>query len=138
MKDIKVVKALIKGGANLTKAPMQVPPLQGHDDLHLKYRQSPFILQAASYGTIEIFKTLLDAGCSIAEVGHICLSKRRQHSVVSNVIGASAYHGNKDILDFCSKTLDWPQLDLKAIETADRDNKKSGHTKSEYVDFTPL
>ena len=40
MKDTKMIKALIKGGANLTKAPLGVPPLHGHDDLLLPVQES--------------------------------------------------------------------------------------------------
>ena len=33
--------------------------------------------------------------------GHICLSKRHQNSILSNVLGACAYWGNHEALEYC-------------------------------------
>lgn len=41
-----------------------------------EYRKSPFIIQAACAGSIDCFKTLMEAGCKINETGYICLSKK--------------------------------------------------------------
>ena len=84
------------------------PPNQTSD-----YRKSPFIIQAACAGNIIVFKYLIDAGCKYTELGHICLSKKRKNSVLSNVIGAAAYHGKNEMLKYL---LSQPQLRGSYIE----------------------
>ena len=97
-----------------------MPPLTTDDDCHNLYRQSPFIIQAACAGHVGIIKKLVTAGCSLSEVGHICLSRRRQNSVATNVIGAAAYWGNKDMLVYLLNRVDGGMIDVKAMETSDR------------------
>jgi len=115
-----------------------VGPIPSDPNMHNIYREAPFIIQAACAGEVEIVKMLVKAGCSLQDVGHICLSKRRQNSVASNVIGAAAYHGHSKVLDFCLQKLDNSFVDVKAIEHADRTPSKGGPFKPELQDFTPL
>ena len=70
--------------------------LKGND----VYRKSPFIIQAASYGDLDCFRTLLAVGCKLTDHGYICLSKKKKNQVISNVVGAAAFNGNKDILNY--------------------------------------
>ena len=134
-----MVKYLIGKKVDLTKPPNFVTDVDSDPLCAENYRISPFIIQAACHGTIEIFKLLVAAGCTTNEVGHICLSKRRQNAVVSNVIGGAAYYGNIDVLNliFNKGKNAADMLDVKAIETADRRADKS-QFKHELNDFTPL
>lgn len=54
------------------------------------------------------------------------------------MIGAAAYHGNEDMLQYLIGKLGVDFIDVKAIETADRSLTKSGPFKPELNDFTPL
>lgn len=65
-------------------------------------------------------------------MGHICLSKRRLNSVASNVIGAAAYHGNTNLLNYLLGKVDRDLVDVQSIETADRLAAKSGPFKPEF------
>jgi len=56
------------------------------------------LILAAQHGNIETFSAFLKAGRDIKEVGHICLSRRKHNSVISNVVGAAAYYGNHKLL----------------------------------------
>ena len=78
------------------------------------------------------------AGCDINDVGHICLSKRRLNSVAGNIICAAAFHGNKEVLEYCLGRIDQTAIDLKVMETVDRNAAKSGPFKTEYNDYTAL
>jgi hypothetical protein len=49
----------------------------------------------------------LDAGCKITDVGYIGFSKKRRNQVLSNVIGAAAFHGKNELLKYL---LAHPQL----------------------------
>ena len=129
---------LIQKGVNLSNPPNKVPPLNNDPDCHLNYRQAPFIIQAAVAGDVKVMKTLVKAGCQLNDVGHICLSKRRQNSVASNVIGACAYHGQDKALKYCLQELQSDFVNVQAIETADREAKKGGVFKPEMNEFTPL
>ena len=40
----------------------------------------------------------MEKGCKLTANGFICLSKKKKNQVISNVIGASAYHGRVKIL----------------------------------------
>ena len=82
---------------------------------------------------------MVAAGCDLNEPGHICLNKRRTNSVASNVIGAAAYHGHAEVLEYCFKHIDSSiYIDVKAVETADRLATKGGPFKPELHEFTPL
>jgi len=80
---------------------------------------------------------LIAGGCSWNDVGHICLSKRNHNSVVSNVIGAAAYYGHKELMEMCINEMSSGKVDLKATETSDRKLAGSKY-KPELADFTPL
>lgn len=95
------------------------------------------MIQAVCNANLETFKILLQFGCDINDVGHICLSKRRQNAVASNAIGAAAYHSNYPVLNFILTKLKTDMINVKAIETADRRDDKTTF-KHEFHDFTPL
>lgn len=78
---------------------MQVPPTSS-DKLNTDYRMSPYIVQAAAAGHIPIFNMLTKAGCKPTDIGHICLSKKRKNSVISTVIGAAAFYGKNEMLQY--------------------------------------
>ena len=132
------MQLFITNGVDLSTPPLKVPPLQHDEECHINYRSSPFIIQAACAGNVDSMKKLVAAGCSLTEVGHICLSRRRQNSVASNVIGAAAYHGHKDMLVYLLNRVDQGLIDVKAMETADRFLGKGSAYKPEINDFTPL
>ena len=134
-----LVKALIQRGVDLANPPAKVPPLQAHPDCHSNYRQSPFIIQAACAGDKKTMEILMASGCSLNDVGHIALSKRHKNSLAHNVIGAAAYHGHADVLEFCFRHLNAADvIDVKGQETADRVITKGSPFKPELHDFTPL
>jgi hypothetical protein len=63
---------------------------------------------------------LLQNGRDIKEVGHICLSRRKHNSIISNVVGAAAYFGNAKVLKFIIARLDkatFEQVNLPALES---------------------
>lgn len=133
-----MVKYLIEKGCDMTSPPQQVMPLHDFPDLDKTYQQSPYIIQAACAGNLDVVKTLVKAGCSINELGHICTSKRRLNLVASNCVGAAAYHGHADIVKYFLAKMDASSVDLQASETSDRVQSKSTGMKPEYQSFTPL
>jgi hypothetical protein len=76
----------------------------------------------------------------MSEVGHICLSRRRQNSVVSNLLGCAAYHGSSDVLKFLVARLS-PKYQVDTVNFAaleSLDIRKSGTYTPEFEGFTPL
>ena len=132
-----MVRHLIAKGVSLSKPPTSVTDVRIDPACADNYRVSPFIIQAACHGNLEIFKLLVTGGCSLNDVGHICLSKRRQNAVASNVVGAAAYYGQTKILEYIFSKMKGDLVDVKAIETADKRADKSTF-KHEVNDFTPL
>ena len=94
------------------------------------------MIQAAKAGDLKIFKKLEAYGGKLEESGHMCLSKRRQNSVVSNIIGTAAYYGNFEILEYVLGKIRDDFVDTMAIETSDKDNSKP--FKAELNGYTPL
>lgn len=134
------VKLLIARGAQKLSPPNFI---EGTGDVEFSlacsdYRTTPWIVYAACHGNLEIVKLLAKAGCSLNDVGHICLSRFQLNSVAGNVIGAAAYHGNREILEYCISKVDSSFIDMKAMETSDRMSDISGGFKPEFNDFTPL
>lgn len=105
---------------------------------HQTYRKSPYIVQAACAGDVEIIKMLIMFGCKYTDVGHICLTKRRQNSLASNVLGATAYYGHVEAFNYFLQKLGPEYIDVNAIETADKTPTKSAPFKAECQGYTPL
>ncbi len=63
-----------------------------------EYRKSPFIIQAAAQGDVECYETLISSGCKESDTGFIGFSRKRKNQVISNVIGAAAFHGSNKVL----------------------------------------
>ena len=123
---------------HLNNPPSFVPPTPPNQTSD--YRKSPYIIQAACAGNIIVFKYLIDAGCKYTELGHICLSKKRKNSVLSNVIGAAAYHGKNEMLKYL---LSLPQLhgsyiEVPSSEVQDLKPVKAGPLQQEFYQYTPL
>ena len=70
------------------------------------------------------------------ETGHICLSKKKKNSVISNVIGAAAYYGSVTILKKLMSQLSVVSINFLAQEKHDVQQK--GAYKKEFAGFTPL
>mmetsp|Transcript_108136 Transcript_108136/g.149430 ORF Transcript_108136/g.149430 Transcript_108136/m.149430 type:complete len:136 (-) Transcript_108136:1689-2096(-) len=92
-----LVQYYIEKGARVQNPPQSVVSAitGGKSDA---YRHSPYIIQAACNGDIDVFQTLLKNGANIFDTGHICLSRKKKNSVESNVIGAASFYGNIKIL----------------------------------------
>ena len=56
------VKHLIKGGVDLSFPPQEVPCDNFDPECSLEYRKTPFMLQAAIAGNVEVIKALEAAG----------------------------------------------------------------------------
>ena len=129
----------LEKGIKVDHAPQTVAPINVDEKWADEYRKTPFLMQAAIQGTLDVFQTILAKQVPIWEAGHICLSRRRKNSVVSNVIGCAAYHGHPKLLKFLltklsSSLID--QVNLPAKES--QDFKRSGTFQPEYDEFTPL
>ena len=79
------------------------------------------------------------AGCKLTDQGHICLSKKRKNSVISTVIGAAAFYGKNEMLQYL---LNLPLLkdykDYPCTEQQDIKPIKAGPMTHEYHGYTPL
>jgi hypothetical protein len=94
------VQLLLSKGVSSANPPVSVVEVPGYPAYSESYRKSPFLIQAACQGNLEIFQILLQNGRDIKDVGHICLSRRRRNSVISNVVAAASYHGHTRLLKF--------------------------------------
>jgi hypothetical protein len=134
------VEALLKMGMQsmLAAPPVTIP----HDAMDPKstvdYRKSPYIIQACVAGNIPVFDALVKAGCSIKDVGHICLSKKRKNTVISNVLGAAAYWGRVDLLKHILKQIREGFIDVQCLESTDIMAGKAGPLQQEYLGYSPL
>ena len=61
----------------------------------------PYLIIGAISGDIDIFDLIISNGAlNLNSTGHITLSKKQKNSVISNCIGAAAFYGRKDLLNF--------------------------------------
>lgn len=84
---------------------------------------------------------LVDSGRPIFELGHICLSKKRKNSVVSNVIACAAYNGHAKLLKYLinkSTSSLTDQINLPCQESLDIRPVKTGPMVAEFEGYTPL
>ena len=100
--------------------------------------QSPFIIISGIGGNIEIYKYLLNNKLisDKKQVGFIGLSKKYKNLFYSNVVGASAYYGKHQILEFILKT---PKNDLDInIPTTEKKSKNNSRVLvKEFTGLTP-
>ena len=71
-----MVNLLINKGVKVLDPPTTVPLLEEEKKHYAEtgmpgYKKRPFIMLAAVYGNLEIFKMLLDAGCDVSEAGFL-------------------------------------------------------------------
>ena len=100
--------------------------------------QSPFIIISGIGGNIEIYKYLLNNKLisDKKQVGFIGLSKKYKNLFYSNVVGACAYYGKHEILEFILKT---PKNDLDInIPTTEKKSKNNSRVLvKEFTGLTP-
>ena len=100
--------------------------------------QIPFIIMSGIGGDIEIFNYLLKHKLisDKDQIGVIGLSKKYKNSFSSNVIGACAYYGQKDLLEFLLKNY---KNELKInVTTTEKKIKNTKYSFSkEYYGTTP-
>jgi hypothetical protein len=73
-----MLKYYIEKGASVDMPPDQVTKLY-IDHGKGEYRKSPFIIQAACAGGVDILRTLLDHGCKYNDQGYIGMSIKRKN-----------------------------------------------------------
>ena len=100
--------------------------------------QIPFIIMSGIGGDIEIFNYLLKHKLISKkdQIGVIGLSKKYKNSFSSNVIGACAYYGQKDLLEFLLRNY---KNELKInVTTTEKKVKNTKYSFSkEYLGSTP-
>ena len=109
-----------------------------NDSKDYKDIQIPFVLMCGIGGDIEIFKYLLENKLISKknQNGIIGLSKKFKNSFSSNIVGACAYYGKKDLLEFLLKNYkNELELDIKSSEKKVK-NSKFNFTK-EFTGCTP-
>lgn len=65
----------------------------------------PVSLIAAISGDIDILSFIQDKGANLNVTGHITISKKNKNSVISNILGASAYYGRVQLTDYILQKL---------------------------------
>ena len=126
----------VKKGASVESPPDTVTKLYIDHARTSEYRKSPFIIQAACQGNIEIFESLLKHGCNVTDLGFAGFSRKRKNQVITNVIGAAAMNASKNILTLLLKKKSSLSIDHLANERQDFATK--GVFNQEYTGYTPL
>lgn len=132
---------ILKKGARGDMPPIMVNPLVSDPEFGKDYRKTPFAMQATICGNYEIYHMLLLSGRPMWELGHICLSRRRQNAVSGNVIACAAYHGESRILKFVLTKLSnslTDQVNMPVTEFGDIRPLYTGGYVPEFEGFTPL
>lgn len=109
-----------------------------------EYRPSPFIVQAARTGNLQIFKRILNEGPNIKETGFIGFNKKKAQ-ILSNALGCAVFFNNFDIATFILQELGLDnEQDVgvneeykEMIDNFDR-NKEIILANQEYTKMTPL
>jgi hypothetical protein len=97
------------------------------------------IILAAIGGDIDIYKYLLDQGVNSSTLGHIGLSRKLKNSVISNVIGASAFYGRINLLHYIlEKSANSKKLEINQKTIEKKSKTKQFSLQKEFTDFTPL
>lgn len=126
----------IKKGCSIDNVPDTVSKLYIDHTRQSEYRKSPFIIQAACQGNLHVFETLIKHGSKANDEGFIGFSSKRKNQIISNVVGAAAFHNSSSILRHVIKKKSVYQIEFKAKEALDFAQK--GPLKKEYDGYTPL
>lgn len=150
-----MIKMFLDKGVDIKMPPQVVNPVQQAADWATAYRSTPFIIQAAMRGNIDIFEAVANAGVDIWEIGHIGFSRKRKNSIIGTCLAAAAYHGHYKLLKTllvkaqkhlgdhvnapCKEMQDMSKTALMDDVKNKRD-KKSAQTSymPEFVDFQPI
>lgn len=126
----EIVEHFINKGVDIMS-----PPETCHGDD--QYRRTPFVISAAQSGDWDTLQGVCQSGGSLAEVGFICLSKKRKNHVTSNVLGCAAWGGKNLLLKKVIATLK-KTIEYEAIEQVDSKSKIPGAFTKEFAGYTPL
>ena len=99
----------------------------------------PIVLLSGIGGNIDIFKLLLEKKLisDINPIGVIGLSKKYKNAFNSNIVGACAYYGNYEMLEFILKTYEKLDLNVQSNEKKSKQNARLKFNK-EYSGYTPM
>lgn len=116
-KKAQIVSHLIKNGAALALEPDTL-------SFDKNYRRTPFIITAALAGDVDTFQALVDHGANVKDRGFITLSRKKKNQVITNVIGAAAYGGNLELLQFLISKMS--KTDLEFLSKEKQDSQQVG------------
>lgn len=97
--------------------------------------QVPLAIQAAIGGDIEVFQYITDIKAKVDVSGPIGLSKKYKNIIISNPIGAAAYYGRVELIQFL---LSQHQIDLNFKTTEKKSKLKQINVNKEFSDTTPI
>lgn len=131
-----MLKFYIQKGCKVDNPPDIVSKLYVDHKDKSDYRKSPFIIQAACAGFLDVFETFVHHGCSITDQGCVGLSKKRKNQVITNIVGGAALHNSTKILQYMLKKKSLADINHLAFEKPDFNAK--GAFNQEYTGYTPL
>ena len=105
----KLVEYFVENGVDIMNPPELVKSEES-------YRRSPFIIQAAKSGSVPTYEMVKKHGGNPHESGCICLSKKKKNVVISNAIGAAAYHGKIQMLRHLLDNIAGSAKEFEAME----------------------
>lgn len=92
---------------------------------------------AASFGDIDTLKVLALVA-NVKERGFVGFSPKRKNFIKSNVIGAAAWNGNIEVLEYLCTKLSSIDLEFEAKEELDYKIERQGNLTKEVTKYTPL
>jgi hypothetical protein len=141
--NTEAIDELIKQNAKLDNPPQSLTIYTNEDNDALKllhnYKEAPYIIHATVSGCIPTIKCLVSHQRKLTEVGHIGYSPKQHDSIISNCLGAAAFYGHKDVVDWISTSSPCEFLELINCATTEALSiEKPSKLNRECNGYTPL
>ena len=94
----EIAEDLIKKGVPLDAPPktISIPNIESNSTSG--YIEAPYVIQATAKGHLGMIQCLCKHGRALNETGHIGFSPKYHNSIITNCLGAAAFHGYNHIV----------------------------------------
>ena len=128
----EIAEELIKKGVPLDAPPKTLSMPNIESNSNSGYIEAPYIIQATAKGHLGMIQCLCKHKRSLNELGHIGFSPKFHNSIITNCLGAAAFHGHTHIVK-------WILSNSKELtDSLQIQCKEEYNERAELNGFTPI
>lgn len=134
----EIADLFIQRNVSLSNPALSVPMNMAQQDWCDQYRPSPYVMLAASSGSVPTMRLLQENSQDVMQTGFFGVSKRRKNALEGNPLHAAAYTGSARMIKHLCQQPGVLKAYLNAPVSEMSSNKGAGALQQEMTGYTPL